>query len=85
MGNSGSSSNVNVPRNVSLVGVDLEELAKTTHCMSLDEMNLLFSLRLDEINELQQMLNQWKKETPNGVIFKREFKEFLTGVGLYEI
>ena len=43
MGNSGSSSNVNVPRHVSFAGVDLEELAKTTHCKLLD-MNLLFSL-----------------------------------------
>jgi hypothetical protein len=38
---------------------------------------------IDETGEIQQMLSQWKKETPSGVIYKKEFKDFLTAMGMY--
>lgn len=83
MGNSSSAISPRVnSNNANPKSVDLEELVRITHCIASFLPEFFFVYLLDEMHELNQMHNQWKRETPNGEIHRRDFKDFLINIGI---
>eukprot|EP01126_Amoeba_proteus_P021478 TRINITY_DN2182_c0_g1_i1.p1 TRINITY_DN2182_c0_g1~~TRINITY_DN2182_c0_g1_i1.p1 ORF type:complete len:123 (+),score=28.94 TRINITY_DN2182_c0_g1_i1:213-581(+) len=65
-------------RSSTLGKAEVDELESQTHCMWFNEQANV----VDDQNDLKELHRQWKKEVPNGVITRKDFKDFLRDMGM---